>query len=317
LRRWMRFLAVFLLIAALVPGSAFAAQTDAEEPELIICNQVNKENLVGVAFELYYVARCDSSGAFLAVERFADFGDSLQEISDPRGLAAALEYEVVKSGMNPDRRAISDEKGIVRFPQEGETLEQGLYLVMGKRHVQNGYVYEMDPMLVSFPRYDEAEKQWTNHCTIRPKYDREEMPDDGKTDIKVQKTWIDKGYENRRPIKIKVKLMKDGEDYKTVWLTRLNKWSYTWKDLDADAEWTVVEDPIKHYKPAVTKRGSTFQLTNTYIGPTNPTEPTKPPMDTKLPQTGQLWWPVPVLLVMGLLVIAIGFVRRREECYEE
>ena len=30
----------------------------------------------------------------------------------------------------------------------------------------------------------------------------------------------------------------------------------------------------------------------------------------KLPQTGQLWWPVPVLLVAGLGLIAAGLVRR-------
>lgn len=32
----------------------------------------------------------------------------------------------------------------------------------------------------------------------------------------------------------------------------------------------------------------------------------------KLPQTGQLWWPVPVLICMGLGCIAVGLIRRRE-----
>jgi len=31
----------------------------------------------------------------------------------------------------------------------------------------------------------------------------------------------------------------------------------------------------------------------------------------KLPQTGQLWWPVPVLLSAGLLLLLIGVVRRK------
>lgn len=49
-----------------------------------------------------------------------------------------------------------------------------------------------------------------------------------------------------------------------------------------------------------------------------PTETTKPTSgsssgNTKLPQTGQLWWPVPVLLCMGLVCIIIGLIRRREE----
>lgn len=43
-------------------------------------------------------------------------------------------------------------------------------------------------------------------------------------------------------------------------------------------------------------------------------EPTTPPSPggSKLPQTGQLWWPVPVLICMGLGCIAVGLIRRRE-----
>lgn len=36
-----------------------------------------------------------------------------------------------------------------------------------------------------------------------------------------------------------------------------------------------------------------------------------PPVKKKLPQTGQLWWPVPVLAGFGVLFLLIGFLRRR------
>ena len=45
-------------------------------------------------------------------------------------------------------------------------------------------------------------------------------------------------------------------------------------------------------------------------------KPTAPPPSgsggKKLPQTGQLWWPVPVLACAGLGCIAVGLFRRRE-----
>ena len=45
-------------------------------------------------------------------------------------------------------------------------------------------------------------------------------------------------------------------------------------------------------------------------------KPTAPPSSGggggKLPQTGQLWWPVPVLACAGLGCIAVGLLRRRE-----
>lgn len=46
-------------------------------------------------------------------------------------------------------------------------------------------------------------------------------------------------------------------------------------------------------------------------------KPTAPPSSGggggKLPQTGQLWWPVPVLACAGLGCIAVGLFRRRED----
>ena len=38
--------------------------------------------------------------------------------------------------------------------------------------------------------------------------------------------------------------------------------------------------------------------------------PTPAPSGDKLPQTGQLWWPVPVLAVLGLLCVALGWRKR-------
>ena len=51
-------------------------------------------------------------------------------------------------------------------------------------------------------------------------------------------------------------------------------------------------------------------VTNTYGGSGSPSGGDgsgKPP----LIQTGQLWWPVPVLLAGGLLLIVLGLIRRR------
>ena len=50
-------------------------------------------------------------------------------------------------------------------------------------------------------------------------------------------------------------------------------------------------------------------------------KPTAPPSSGggggKLPQTGQLWWPVPVLACAGLGCIAVGLLRRREDRNED
>ena len=49
-----------------------------------------------------------------------------------------------------------------------------------------------------------------------------------------------------------------------------------------------------------------------YARPKPEIEPPAPePPDGGLPQTGQLWWPVPVLVSAGLLLIAAGYLLRR------
>ena len=49
------------------------------------------------------------------------------------------------------------------------------------------------------------------------------------------------------------------------------------------------------------REGTTFLMTNTY-------PPDTPP---KIPQTGMLWWPVPLLVCGGLLFVVLGCRMRR------
>ncbi|MCB6993326.1 hypothetical protein LI177_07525 [bacterium 210820-DFI.6.37] len=44
-------------------------------------------------------------------------------------------------------------------------------------------------------------------------------------------------------------------------------------------------------------------------------EPAKPG-ETRLPQTGQLWWPVPLFAAAGLTLFVIGWILRRNDQYE-
>ena len=66
--------------------------------------------------------------------------------------------------------------------------------------------------------------------------------------------------------------------------------------------------------------GVAFTVTNTWQEPQpgNPDQPgSTPALGTPpagqpggtLPQTGQLWWPVPLLLILGVLCVGIGQLR--------
>ena len=80
--------------------------------------------------------------------------------------------------------------------------------------------------------------------------------------------------------------------------------------------------------------GITFVVINTRQDETDITDPDipldeKPPEDdltdiddpdlplANLPQTGQLWWPVPLLTIAGVLLLILGAARRRRSAWDE
>ena len=120
------------------------------------------------------------------------------------------------------------------------------------------------------------------------------------TEVEVEKIWEDGGHEKERPAKIQVHLLCDGKVYDTVTLDAGNQWKYLWTDLEIGHEWKVEESSaLPRYSVRVAQSGGKFTVVNTY-GP-----PETPPGEI-LPQTGQLWWPIPVLLCAGLLFIVLG-----------
>ncbi len=135
--------------------------------------------------------------------------------------------------------------------------------------------------------------------TYTPPYTPPELVD--RTVLKVWKN--DGAHLDERPAEVQAALLCNGEVYEVVALNEENGWTYSWTGLDGEMEWTIVEYTVlDKYTSSVTQDGNTFIITNTY---------------SDIPQTGQLWWPVPMLLALGLGMIVAGLIRRRGAEYEE
>ncbi|MEF2877279.1 MAG: Cna B-type domain-containing protein [Blautia sp.] len=272
-----------------------------------------------VEFRIYRVADISEKGEFTLTEDYADYAVSLAGLDSSgwRALAQTLDAYIARDGLGPLQTKATDSSGQAIF----ENLPTGLYLVEGECCRQNGYSYNPEPCLVSLPGLDQESNEWTYEENISCKYQREDSPDLDQDSIerKVLKVWKDDGKEAKRPEEISVQLLRDGAVYDTVTLSADNDWRYTWRDLDSKSQWQMTEyETPKNYTVSVNQEGITFVMTNTYQTVTDTPEDTTTGSNTstgqnKLPQTGMLWWPVPVLACGGMLLILLGWRKLRHE----
>ena len=123
---------------------------------------------------------------------------------------------------------------------------------------------------------------------------------------KAHKVWDDKGYENKRPQYVTVTLLKNGVEYDTQRITAAGNWEYRWEELPRydengnEIKWSIREGAVSGYTVSVTQNGDNFVLTNSID-------------KQKLPQTGVLWWPVPILAVAGLAFLLVGGIIKKRE----
>lgn len=316
-KRVFALLLCLLLLGSMLPISSRAAGfIDTEEaPSLTISAQKNDTRLIGALFDLYLIATVDQYGEFTVTEDFSQFDIDIRGKNDEawQKMVLTLESWIPVSGLEPADSGITDEDGLLTFPTGDAELPQGLYLVVGHVHTQDGMVYTPSSFLVSLPSRGAMDDEWDYRVTVLPKF--ESYPEEVTTITrKVLKVWKDTGYENKRPQEITVYLLKDGKIVDTVVLSAANGWSHTWEGLEPNAKWAVAENAMKDYAVEITREGITFVITNKYAsGP----PPSTTPGGGGLPQTGQLWWPVPVLFALGLAFVVLGLARRRGSGYED
>ena len=189
---------------------------------------------------------------------------------------------------------------------------------------ENGWSYNWDKL----PRYnaDGTRAEWTMTeqtvedytvliekngitFTVTNTYAPKEATD-GTVKRTITKVWDDKGYESRRPSSVQVTLLQNGAAYDTITLNEENSWQHTWDELpkcDADGKeytWTIQETAVSGYTASVQPKEDIFVLTNQIEG-------------QKLPQTGMLWWPVPLLAAAGVCFLIIGALGRKKQNHDE
>ena len=248
---------------------------------------------------------------------------------------------VLQEEQTPVAEGILDGQGRLTF----SALAEGYYLLKGHTlEITQDRFCRFDMSLLALPGAEGAYA-----LVVEPKYEIEDIP--GTVTYRALKLWED-DKPQERPGSIQVELYRNDELQDTVTLSKENRWQYQWQDSDPSADWAVAELTPACYRAEYERSGNTFVVHNTsrtVVEPTEPTEtisptapsdptgpseptapsestepsqPTEPTAPTEpdkpgLPQTGQLWWPVPVMAFAGVLLFLLGWLRRKESRYEE
>ena len=251
-------------------------------------------------FSLFRVGEVGEYGGYVLDDQYSAYDISLESVTAPQTLAYYLERDEIQ----PLMTASTDENGQVIF----ENLEQAVYLVAGEVTEEKDMIYTPVPILQQIPSWIGEELCYDLNAEV--KYESRKAP--VTQDVSVLKIWKDAGAKEGRPESIEVQLLKKGTVKDTVTLNDANNWTYEWMDLDGKSAWTVVEKQVPEgYTADIMKDGDEYVITNTSTSVNTGT------LDAVLPQTGQLWWPVPLLVCAGLFFVIFGMIVKAGEKHEK
>ena len=274
------------------------------------CTLEIKYEAIDAQLRLYRIAEIDEDASFTLTEAYQDYRVALDD--DAEAAALALESYINRDQKVPEAYAQTDKNGVVRF----ENLETGIYLLLSNRVEKDTFCYEPLPVMVSLPSKSVEMSQYQYDVVINMKYTKMNIEDLPETiDMKVMKSWVGGSAQNQ-PKSIVATLLKDGFEHDKVELSQANNWQHEWKDLSSKFVWDVIEDKVpEHYTLKKNKNNLTIILTNTYDDDSDDDSGNKKP--PKAPDSGQLWWPIPLLVVGGLSFVVLGFILRKKEDINE
>lgn len=285
----------FLLIISLLFFSPFIFVSAKENTNIIDFNKkgnleitLNDNENEGVSdalISLYYVASAnvkDNNLSYIFTKDFKDCNISLDKLENKENEI----YNCVTSKIKSNDK-YTNQTGKVTY----NNLDLGLYLVVQKNK-KEGYS-NIDPFLVIIP--ESIEDRWNYNIEALPKTEIYK-----EIDLKVIKEWNTTRNHNL-PSEVTINLYKDNILLDTIELNATNDWQYIWNDIEKSDTYRVEEINIPiGYTVSYKNEGYVFTVINT---------------DT-LAQTGQIYYPIIMLSLIGGLCIFIGLYINKKDVNE-
>ena len=286
--------AILSVIAIIVSFASFSAAyaQDRLATLTLICRKENTI-LTGMKWRIYYIGTPSGNtlpltGEFASYPVHVDLS-STDSISTA---ASTLENIAIIDNLTPLYSGRIDTEGNVVF----SNLDSGYYMVSGDVFNIDEVFYQPTPALIEI-NTDEGQTDFNMVVYPKIKY---ALLSDMDLNQSVKKIWND-NRDFHEPID--VKLYKNSQLFDTVTLNEENQWTYNWQS-EGYAQWRVMEANIPEHYTVNYQSDNGKHVIENFSDYVEETTVTNPP--AKLPQTGQLWWPVIVLGIAGIVLIILG-----------
>ena len=281
MRRKMITLYVATLLVLTCSFTAVAQEFDPEKTGSIcvtLTEQYEKEPIVGAELSIYYVAtvhmNTDGNLSYVYTDAFENSGIDMEDPSVAIKLDAFVSEHNVSS-----IKVTTDENGTAIF----KDLAPGLYFLRQTGAVE-GFA-PCTPFVVTLP--GENADGYVYEVNASPKTEVARL-----TSITIKKVW-NTDASTATTDHIIVQLLRNGYVIKTATLNAQNNWQVTYTNMPESDAYSIQEvDVPKGFTVTYSKAGYVFTATNT----------------STLIQTGQLTWPIPVLSISGMLLLAAGIM---------
>lgn len=254
--------------------------------EVILHEEEEDTYVEGAEITIYQIADAYNEGikfSFKYTDQFSGCEASLEDMTKD-GLTEDIAKCIKEDSIGISE--VTNEEGKVKFDE----LPLGLYFVKQTNKVK-GYS-NIESFLVHTPT--SIDNSWTYDIVATPKTNIYK-----EIDLTVKKVW--NTNISKVPPMVEIELYKGEELIDTIELSEENKWTHTWLDIEKSDKYQVKEINIpKGYKVTYSKEGYEFTVTNT---------------DT-LANTGQLFYSIIILAVLGIVFILFGAIELKKGNHE-
>ena len=270
---------LILLVLLLMPVTAFAKPLDVHAVgsiTIILADQNEKKPVADAQIAVYHVASVVRSENGRPIYGYTPAFERCGFALDDPKLAVKLDGFVEEHTV-PSENLVTDGFGRAHLAN----LPLGLYFVKQTEPAANNVICV--PFLVTVPNQSGGE--YIYDVNALPKANVVET-----VDVTVKKVWnVDETVKIADHVDIQ--LLRDGVAIKTATLNEENNWAFTFSDLPCSDAYSVLEVNIPEgFTATYAQNGYEFTVINS----------------AALPQTGQVIWPIPLLAVVGLFLMAIG-----------